>query len=453
MEGLMSILNVIYDHSPVIIQNIFCSTKGYFICKRRYNHNFYQQLKKYENNEYDQESCLKLFFNNISDTPFYKQTFKECGFNIYADDIYSELIKFPIINKDIVRNDLCKFYNPSYKGKRFEAKTSGSTGAGLIFPYSVEMENRQWAVWWRYRRWHGINLDMWCGWFGGRSIIPIKKHSAPYWRINVPGKQVMFSAYHLNNDTVKEYYNEIIKRQIKWLHGYPSQLSLLASLMLEENLPSLPFITHITLGAENVIGNQKDIIHKSFPSAQIRQHYGLSEGVANISENIQGDLVVDNDFCYVELIPISTENRNLCKIIGTGFCNEIFPLVRYDTGDIAEVAYLPNGEIKILSIDGRKEDFVILPSGVKLGRLDHIFKNMTTIKEAQIHQRDIYHIDFNIVKGTNYTSSDEEKLFKEIRMRIDNSVYVNINYVDKIKRTKSGKLRFVISDLSLTSDQ
>jgi phenylacetate-CoA ligase len=439
--------NTIYDRSPVCVQNLICSTKGYLICRRRYNRNFYHYLKNFKDREYDPSNCLKIFIKNVANTPFYKRIFNKCGFNIDADDIYTEIKKLPIINKEIVKEDIKQFYNPDYKGKVDIGHTSGTTGGGLIFPYSVEMENKQWAIWWRYRQWHGIDLDKWCGWFGGRLIISTKNQSSPYWRINIPGKQIMFSAYHLNNNTIGDYYNEIAVRQLKWLHGYPSQISLLSSLMHENNLVPISFVTYITFGAENLLDNQKEIIRKMFPNAVLRQHYGLSEGVANISEDIYGNLIVDDDFCYVEFIPISTENQNMCKIIGTGFCNEAFPLIRYDTGDIAEITYLPNGSIKIVSIDGRKEDFIHLPNGVKLGRLDHIFKNLISIKEAQIRQYDLYHIDFNVVRGSTYDEKDEDKLWKEIRMRIDESVTVKINYMEKIERTKAGKLRFVISDI------
>jgi phenylacetate-CoA ligase len=440
-------LNTIYNHSPITIQNIFCSTKGYFICKRRYNHNFYKQLKKFENKEYDPIICLKLFLGNVSNVPFYKQFFKDNDFNIHAEDIYAELRKLPIINKNVVKKDVRLFYNLDYKGKCIEMKTSGSTGGGLVFPYSVEMENKEWAVIWRFRRLHGIDMNWWCGWFGGKSIISTNIHKLPYWRINIPGRQVMFSAYHLNANTIGFYYHEIVKRRLKWLHGYPSNLSLLSSYIHENKFDPIYFVTHITLSSENLLENQKDHIRKAFPNARIYQHYGLSEGVASISENNNGDLVVNNDFCYVEFIPLSSEKDNLYKIVGTGFSNEAFPLIRYDTGDIAKIIYLPNGEKKILSIDGRKEDFIILPSGVKLGRLDHIFKELITVKEAQIHQKDLYHIDFNIVKGIAYSTKDENKLLKEIRMRIDYSVSVTINYVDKIQHTEAGKLRFVISDI------
>jgi phenylacetate-CoA ligase len=421
--------------------------QGYLICKRRYSHNFYRELEKFEKRMYNPADCLKRFLSNVANTPFYKSAFKEYQVNINSSAIYDELSKLPIITKETVKENIQQFYNPGFKGKSITVKTSGTTGGGLVFPYSVAMENKQWAVWWRYRRWHGIDFDMWCGWFGGRSIIPVKNQSPPYWRINIPGKQIMFSAYHLNDATVTDYYNEIVKRQLKWLHGYPSQVSLLASLIKDNNLQPIDGITHITFGAENLLDYQKRIIQEIFPRAELWQHYGLSEGVANISEDSNGNFIVDDDFCYVEFIPVSTENKNLCKIVGTGFCNEAFPLIRYDTGDIAEVDYLPNGNIKIISIDGRKEDFIVLPNGVKLGRLDHIFKGLTSVKEAQIHQKDLYHIDFNIVKGISYTANTEEELMKEIRMRIDDAVFIQIKYVNKIERTKSGKLRFVISDI------
>jgi phenylacetate-CoA ligase len=443
----MSILDVIYDKSPVAVQNIFCSVKGFLIVKKRYNNNFYEQLQKYENKECDPQVCLCSFLENIKSVPFYQQWFKEYNFNVNAGDIYEELKKLPILTKYLVKENINQFVNSNYRGKVDEMKTSGTTGSGLVFPYSREMENKQWAIWWRYRRWHGIHLDMWCGWFGGRSVLPVQTKSAPFWRINTPGKQVMFSAYHLNSYTVTDYYSEIETRKLSWLHGYPSQLSLLAHIIREKGLSPILSVKYITFGAENLLDNQKEIIQKIFPNAVLRQHYGLSEGVANMSEDINGNWIIDDDFCYVEFIPISKDNPNLCEIIGTGFSNEAFPLIRYNTGDIAEIEYLPNGKIKIISIDGRKEDFITLPNNVKLGRLDHIFKNLTAIKEAQIHQKDLYNIDFNIVRGNSYNIQIENDLWHEIRKRIDKSVHININYVDQIERTKSGKLRLVISDI------
>lgn len=443
----MSLLIKLYNNSPVCLQNLFCSMQGFLICRRRYSSNFYKQLKLYEAGYYKPEECLEGFIKNIATVPYYSGLFRMYRLDIEAKDIYAEICKLPILTKDEVKENLDKIVNKGFKGKYTYAKTSGTTGSGLVFPYSRDMENKQWAVWWRYRRWHGIDLNCWMGWFGGRTIMPVTIKKAPFWRINIPGKQVMFSAYHLNQATVKDYYLEIRHRKLTWLHGYPSQLSLLASLILEEGLLPLDDVTHITFGAENLLENQKRIIRRAFPKAVLRQHYGLSEGVANISENKEGELVVDQDFCYVEFVPVSPDKPEVCRIIGTGFNNPVFPLVRYDTGDIAVIERKTDGKIKIKSIDGRQEDFIKLPNGVKLGRLDHIFKELTKVREAQIVQDAIDLLRIRVVKGNGYDEMEENKLWQELRSRIGEEMAIVIDYTDKIERTKSGKLRFVISKL------
>ena len=196
-----------------------------------------------------------------------------------------------------------------------------------------------------------------------------------------------------------------------------------------------------------MLEGQKQIISKVFPNAKLTQHYGLAEGVANLSQDVHGRWKIDEDFAYVEFVPISEEDPTICRIVGTGFSNYAFPLVRYDTGDIAKIERLPNGTVNVLSIDGRKEDYISLPNGIKLGRLDHIFKDLINIQEAQIYQKSISEIEFRIVKGQFYGITDEQLLWSEIRSRITGSIKVTISYVDKISRTKSGKLRLVISDV------
>jgi phenylacetate-CoA ligase len=55
---------------------------------------------------------------------------------------------------------------------------------------------------------------------------------------------------------------------------------------------------------------------------------------------------------------------------------------------------------------------------------------------------------FKVVKGSGYDSSGEEqKLLKEARQRLGDEIKISIEYVDKITRTRSGKLRFVISEI------
>jgi phenylacetate-CoA ligase len=146
------------------------------------------------------------------------------------------------------------------------------------------------------------------------------------------------------------------------------------------------------------------------------------------------------------------DGKNLFRIIGTNWANPAFPLIRYDSGDIATLSNLKcpcgrSGRI-VASVDGRKEDYLILPNGVKIGRLDHIFKDLVHIREAQIVQTEKGSAVFKVVKGTDYDSSgSEKKLLNEARKRLGNDIKLGVEYVDTIPRTRSGKLRFVVSEL------
>jgi len=181
---------------------------------------------------------------------------------------------------------------------------------------------------------------------------------------------------------------------------------------------------------------------------KVYQHYGLAEGVANISQGVDGQFYIDRDFCLVELVPIDKTNPSECKIVGTNYNNLAFPLIRYDTGDIATVLWGEDNAPTILSIDGRQEDYITLPNGTKLGRLDHIFKDLTEVNEAQVYQPNKNKIILKIVKGPNYYNVNQEKaLIKETRKRLGSEIEIDIQYYEKIQRTKSGKLRLVISEI------
>ena len=440
-------LESIYNASPYWVQNVMCSVKGYLINKRRYSKAFRSELERYEKHRYNpQQELLKaLFF--CKDIPFYKEIWPESFFDDLTIDNVEERIKdLPIISKADVRNRITDFAHPEIKSPSFLMHTSGTTGSGLVFPYSYEMENKQWAVWWRYRRSLGIQIDTWCGWMGGRSIIPLNYKQPPFWRINYPAKQVMYSSYHLNRLTVKCFYDDIYKRKLPWIHGYPSSTTLFASLMIESNLPPIETVRWITTGSENLLEHHMRILQEAFPNAIVRTHYGMAEGVANFSQNIDGDWLIDDDFAHAEFIPVDQNDSSICRIVGTGFSNKAFPLVRYDTGDLAKIKWT-EGRPKVFEIYGRQEDYIELPNGVKLGRLDHIFKDCVNINEAQVHQIRKDLIELRVVKGSRYSGQDEALLLKEASSRFGNDVEIKVVYTDHIERTKSGKFKMVVSDI------
>jgi len=448
-----------YLKFPIWLQNQMVALHGWRINRTRYGKAFYAHLKGYEERRawdtqrlrnYRDQKLHRFLKHCEKSVPYYRTLFREM--RISSDDIRTleDLSCLPVLTKETVQKRYSEFLSEAIPKKmRIIAHTSGTTGGGLRFATTAEALSEQWAMWWRYRGWHGIQKGTWCGYFGGRSIVPLTQNRPPFWRHNYPARQILFSGYHMSPDNMGDYVAKLRKSQPPWLHGYPSLLALLGSFMLDTNKELGYQPKWITIGAESLLPQQALLMEKAFGVKPV-QHYGLAEAVANISECPEGKLHVDEDFSAVEFIP--NEDGPGYKIVGTNFTNPATPLVRYDTGDIAwlsEKESCPCGRPgRIVSrIDGRKEDYIILRNGARIGRMDHIFKDLINIREAQIYQQQPGEIILRVVKGKNFSQKDEDTLLVESRKRVGDDTHIDIDYVDAIERSKRGKLRFVVSDV------
>ncbi len=441
----------IFYKLPVFLQNVFLSGYGFWNDKRRYGGDYKvfetEVLNRNCSNIDEVKQCqkkmLKRHFINAAKTKYWKDKFNECNVNI-AGDPFEELKKLPILSKDEVKIHSEEIKAHHIKERMTKVHTSGSTGSGLIFCETREAEARKWATWWRYRLNHGIKKTMWCGLFGGRSILTSENKKGPFHRINYASRQVLFSAYHLSESTIEQYVNILNLRSLKWLHGYPSFLSELASIALKKGLQLNYQVKFVTIGAENLSLSQSKLIEAFFGVTPL-QHYGMAECVANFSQQVGSDyLLVDEDFSFVEFIA-SGDNY---KVIGTNFTNLAFPLFRYDVGDVVSEVDSSHFPRIVHNIDGRCEDIVTLPTGERVGRLDHIFKDAVGVDQAQIVQKCLSKLTVKVIKNNNWQGKmSEDYLRKEFRKRIGNDLDIVFEYPKKIEKTKSGKVRFVISTL------
>ena len=153
----------------------------------------------------------------------------------------------------------------------------------------------------------------------------------------------------------------------------------------------------------------------------------------------------------MELVPIP-EVAGAFRVVGTTLDNDAFPLLRYDVGDVVRLADeqgCPCGRSgRILSsIDGRQEDYLVLADGSRLGRCDIFFKAATRVAEAPIVQRRAGEAILRVVRGQGYGAADEASLRAEIRERVGERLEVRCEYVERLPRTRAGKLRLVVSEL------
>lgn len=448
-----------YLQLPIFLQNLVCSLQGWQIQHQRFGKQFPTLLAEVEKRTFwtkeaiitYRHQALAAFVQHAYNTaPYYRTLFQEKGISPQAIRTLEDLQTLPILNKHKVQDHYPALVSTAIPVKdRLITHTSGTTGGGLRFATTALATQAQWAFWWRYRHWHGLGMGTWCGYFGGRSVVPLQQKKPPFWRYNYSGRQILFSAYHINPETIPLYVQELRAKRPPWLHGYPSVLSLLASYLLEKRMTIGYQLRWITVGAENLLPLQKKMIEQAF-GVSPRQHYGMAEAVANISECELGRLHVDEDFSAVEFIP--NEYGEGYRVVGTNFTNPATPLLRYEVQDVVDLVEgedCPCGRPGRLvkRIDGRQEDYVVLANGSRLGRMDHIFKDLVHIREAQIYQCLAGELVLRVVRGEGYTEQDEQLLRQETGKRVGQDTVVKVDYVNSLPRSATGKLRFVVSEI------
>lgn len=249
----------IYKNMPAFLQNVAVSLQGYRIRRRRFGEGFEEKLSRATGrlsgdgkalHELRRE-WLSEHLRIASESEFWRRRFHKHGVKPNGEEPFCEIQKLPCLRKSEFKNTPSEILPDGLEtGDLLDRHTSGTTGSGLQFWETVESEQEQWAVWWRYCRWHGIDRTDWCGCFGGRQVVDTKTDSPPYWRYNLPGRQVMFSNYHIAPATAGDYIEAIRRWELPWIHGYRSSIALLVQLMLEQNLSAPESVRVVTISYE-----------------------------------------------------------------------------------------------------------------------------------------------------------------------------------------------------------
>ena len=88
------------------------------------------------------------------------------------------------------------------------------------------------------------------------------------------------SVFHLTDDTMRKYYDEIVARRIRFIHGYPSAISIFAAFLVRAGLAPLSQVEGVFPTSERFNAIHREITLQAFNHAMIVPFYGLSEKVA-----------------------------------------------------------------------------------------------------------------------------------------------------------------------------
>lgn len=449
----------LYSASPVFIQNLATSAYGYRLHRQRYG----QESKRFltellKSGQYSADELRHLQGQRLANlarhaagtTEYYGSLFRSHGIDPASIRSLDDLPRIPILERDTVRRAGASLRSSAPGRHPIVLHTSGTTGSPSAVYCDRSTRIHHYSFMSRLRHWFGVTVGMRRATLGGRIIVPNAQTRPPFWRYDWSENNTLFSSYHLSEANLRAYCDEIVRIQPAEITGYASSVFAVARHFLKAGLPPVrPRVVMTT--AETLLDHQRDAITKAFQVPLI-DHYSCTEMALFIAQCEHGTYHVHPEYGVVEvvdgdgrLLPPGQEGDVVC----TGFVNSRMPLIRYRIGDRVT---LGSGTCAcgrhfpiVQRISGRMDDVIVTPDGRMVGRLDPIFKDLTGIAEAQFVQDDVEHLTLNVVRDPTFTDNDLRELLKETRMRVGEAIQIEVNFVERIPRTKNGKFPAVVS--------
>ena len=381
----------------------------------------------------NEKRFLRIFRKAYDKSPFYHKLYTEAG--IRKEDINSleDIKKLPVITKEMVKKHAREMLTVP-RWQVMAANTSGTTGTPLTVYQSWP------AVWWSQAYTYAARKRN--GFTYGQPLVSLRGHldkRISHLKVGI-SNTLYLSSYNITQDTIRRYYDLILKHKPIAIEAYPSSLYSLALFLKDAGLK-----LHIPVAftsSETLLDYQRALIETQLDT-EIFDNYGMTENCIYLQEarNHQG---------YYEMPGYSINEYLEDGEICTSLINEAFPLIRYRSNDMMEMAELTedNPQIIVKKVEGRKEDYLSCKDGSKIMRLDFFFKGVRHVKMSQLVQDEQGKLTVNIVPEVDFNEEDKALVEHNLIQRLgEENIEYCIQLISEkdIKYTKRGKFKYLIN--------
>jgi phenylacetate-CoA ligase len=462
----MANLEATYARLPISLQNLFVSVKGLqFLYKRSHPELIQKRLKHLletqwwsleEFERYQTEQLQSFLSGAFEHVPYYRELSRSLGCSAQDFRSPADIRLLPVLEKSRLRGQELEFVDARYPlGKLSVGATSGTTGTPIRTYETTESMSERLAFVARLRTIAGISdpINPRRAQFTGRAIVPTTQaeNVHVYWRMNAPGKALLFSTTHISEVTAPAYAEALLKYEPELIDSYPSSLLILARLAKQQNL-KLPTPKAIIVSAETLLHDHRKEIEAAF-QCKVYDQYASSEPSCFWFDCEHGNMHQSPEYGISEVLDAAGTQVGPMQegeVVVTSFLNPAMPLIRYRVGDVATLGpeeACPCGRKlpRVEKVEGRRDDILYVPERGYVGRMDPVFKGIENITEAQIIQESLDKIVVLLVPAPGYTPDIGAHLLENIRQKVGNRVNLELQQVQQIPRGPNGKFRSVIS--------
>lgn len=365
----------------------------------------------------------------------------------------TDLRDWPILTKDHIRAHADALLARRPSTGDIETWTSGTTGSSLSVWKPQKLVRELFLSRDVFNRWFGVEPYSRRVTFSGKLVVP--RDSERIWRLNVPGKQVLLSQYHLGPEFTERYIDVVQRWHPRVMSGFPSTMAALARMAEEMDEPlHIPFIE---TSGEMLLDGTRELLERAF-SATVADKYGSSENAAYACECPEGNRHVFENFGLVEVVDeagLPLPDGESGRLVLTNLVNDVMPLVRYEVGDrgaISRELDCPCGRTSAILVDveGRQDDTIVTADG-RHGLTSFVFNTLrgtNGVEAMQIVQREVD--DFEVRAVLEPAGVDRQEFEATILrafqrlLGTDAQRHVAFRYDGELELTPGGKIRNTI---------
>jgi len=359
--------------------------------------------------------------------------------------------QFPTID----REDLLQRREELYPNKgeikwwNILGETGGTTGAPLQVVRDLRSIAYENAFLHRHWSWSGYRRGMPQAVLRGDMAVPAAQAKPPFWRMDRYSGQLVFSSLHLSPTTANIFIEKLKTYRPYILQSYPSRAYELAVYLAERNdFLEIPFVY---TGSEPLHAHQRSAIEERLRT-KVMDFYGMAERTALATECEAGNLHVNTDYSYVEIVDEKNQpTDDYGFIVGTTFHNYSMPLLRYKISDVTRwkpgACTCGRAYPMIERVSGRAEDAIFGSRGNDIGpSLYRMLKGVNHIRQCQTAQVGENLLEIRVIPAPGYTEKETVKLLHNLKAYVDPDIEASVVLADEIPRTQRGKHRWVVNE-------
>jgi phenylacetate-CoA ligase len=426
----------------------------------------FDALPQDQQREIQEAKVKRILEHAYQSTPYYRRLFDDASFRA-SDWKQGQPIPVPVLARDLLRSNVDDLRSRSYPMEALRsATTGGTTSVPVPIWRDVEALREKTALQCHLNRKSGFDegvsvLNIW-GAERDLAMNPSWK-----WKLYEQGllRRQNAGAGQLSEEVLQSFAEKLNRQHPRIIFGYGGIISIFAAYLCSQGKP-FHKPSRVIVTAEPITPQDRERMEQVFQCPVTEQYGSRDIGMVATQCDKGKRLHFHPAACYIEFLYAGqTADGPMYQLIATDLLNLGMPMIRYDTADCVMLentlcacgSWFPS----VTAILGRTVDNFQLSDGsivtgiAVTAAVARIREGFRRVEQIQLIQKDLNHLHIRYVGDGDVNAVQKE--LGNFRTEVQKLFQVEMQWtaerVPEIRRERSGKIRFCISEVSTPKAQ